>query len=391
MRRFLFYMLPMTVAVLGMVACGPEVSQDPAETFALGQRENVAVADPAEALTFARVERDGVTRVIAVTRYAGGTIEGVDLSLLLEREVTDPITLFLEEGYDPLRQALLQAPPETRVAEPAVGLVIPVDLGDRHIAAGTNFPEHAGEADVEDGPFLFAKRVRPTGPRAPVSAGEALLDYEVELAWVTLEPLAEGDRPAFMGLILCNDYTDRDALMRLIDVSDIPSGKGFATGKSFPGFLPVGDLFVVPRDHRAFAEARELRLYVNDSLRQQSALAAQVWDIDEIIAQTWARRDVTWDHRGEQVSLLDPSGVIPARTLLMSGTPAGTVFQGVDLGPRLSGLRAWILGGWDRPVTQHVIEAYLREAHAEGRYLQPGDRVTVHVDAMGVIDNEIIQ
>ena len=68
-----------------------------------------------------------------------------------------------------------------------------------------------------------------------------------------LAPLApEHDRPASMGLVLCNDYTDRDALLRTLDPWNPGSGKGFTTGKSFPGSLPVGDLFVIPRDVRAF-------------------------------------------------------------------------------------------------------------------------------------------
>ena len=45
------------------------------------------------------------------------------------------------------------------------------------------------EAQVDDGPFLFPKLVTPSGPRAPVSAADRLLDYEVELCWVTLQDL----------------------------------------------------------------------------------------------------------------------------------------------------------------------------------------------------------
>lgn len=152
------------------------------------------------------------------------------------------------EGWDSLRERVAGAPAATRVSVSATDLGLPVDLGDHHIAAGTNYPEHAGEAEVEEGPFLFAKLVEPSGPRATVPAGDALLDYEVELAFVTLEPLAEGDVPETMGLVVANDYTDRATLLRHVDVWDPASGKGFTTGKSRPGYLPVGDLLVVPRD-----------------------------------------------------------------------------------------------------------------------------------------------
>lgn len=98
---------------------------------------------------------------------------------------------------------------------------------------------------------------------------------------------------------------------------------------------------------------------------------------------------MTWEHRGEQVSLLSPEKTIPERTLILAGTPAGTVFQGVDLGTRLRGAAAWLAGGWETPLPQHVVELHVREAREAGAYLQPGDRVVIQVDRLGVIDNRI--
>lgn len=352
----------------------------------------VAIAAPSEALTFARFAEDGRPRALAVTRYADGKVTGVDLSTLLGQPVTDPIALLNARGYDAVLALVAAQDAATHVRTvPAAGLLVPVDLGAHHVAAGTNYPEHAGEAQVVDGPFLFAKLVEPTGPRAPVAVGDALLDYEVELAWVTLDPVAAGERPERLGAILCNDYTDRATLLRHIDPWDPTSGKGFATGKSFPGYLPVGDLFVVPRDPRAFAASRELRLWVNGTLRQESPVSAQIWDADELLAETWARRGRTWEHRGAQIALTPDGGAtIPARTLLMSGTPGGTVFAGVDTTTRLAGVVAFLAGGWDVSLTDNVMEAYVRRARAARTYLQPGDRVTIHVDGLGTIDNAIV-
>lgn len=352
--------------------------------------QNVAIAPLDEALTFARIGPVERPRVMAVTAYAGGTVSGVDLSALLGRPVGDPIEVVEREGWESLRGRIAAAPESAAVAVPAAELIAPVDLLGHHVAAGTNYPEHAGEAEVEDGPFLFAKLVEPSGPRAPVAAGEALLDYEVELAFVPFQPIREGAPLPMIGLVLSNDYTDRATLLRHVDPWDPTSGKGFTTGKSAPGYLPIGDLFVVPRDLRAFAAPLELRLWVNGAPRQQARVAEQIWDFDRLLAETWARRDVTWEHRGAQVSLLAPDGTIPARSLILSGTPGGTVFQGVGWGTRLRGLRGWLSGGWSQPVAGAVMETYIREARADGSYLQPGDRVTIRVDRMGVIDNPIV-
>ena len=75
---------------------------------------------------------------------------------------------------------------------------------------------------------------------------------------------------------------------------------------------------------------------------------------------------------------------------IMSGTPGGTVFAGVDMRTRAAGVWAWLAGGWDRPITEQVVEAYIRRARVARSYLQPGDRVAIHVDRLGVVDNTIV-
>ena len=379
---------PLLLATL-LAACSS--SWEPAfdETAPADLFDRVAIADPDQALTFARVAGGGKSKVIAVTEYRDGTVQGVDLAVALGRAASDPITVFDEVGYDRLRDVIRDAPASARMAVPAAHLALPVDLGDHHIAAATNFPEHAGDAGVEDGPFLFAKMVRPTGPYDEVSAGTGLLDYEVEVAWVTLAPLGKGDIPAVVGLVLCNDFTDRETLLRHVDPWHVESGDGFTTGKSFPGFLPVGNLFVVPRDHRRFVADLELRLYVDGALRQRSVAHEMIWDLDEVLAQTWARQAQRWAHRGQQVSLLGGGDVIPARTLILAGTPHGTVFDGLRAKHYADGLARWVLGGWREPPPNHVIGAYIADARSARAYLEPGNRVEIHVNRMGVLRNPV--
>jgi 2-keto-4-pentenoate hydratase/2-oxohepta-3-ene-1,7-dioic acid hydratase in catechol pathway len=100
---------------------------------------------------------------------------------------------------------------------------------------------------------------------------------------------------------------------------------------------------------------------------------------------------VTWAHDGGVVSLLSPEATIRDRTLLMSGTPGGTVFQGVGTGTKLRGALAWAFGGWDRPLPARVVETYIDEERVAGRYLRPGDRVTIRVERLGVIENVITE
>lgn len=369
-------------------ACSPNWDLAFNERFSEQKRGIIEIAPAGDALTFARVPTPAGPRVIAVTAWKSGTVEGIDLSALLGREIDDPVALFLERGYDSLRDAVLAAPADAKKSLSADELLLPVDFGDAHIAVGTNYPEHANDAGTTT-PFLFPKIVQPGISGDAVSAGKGLLDYEVEITVMPLEPLRKGQSPRYLGILLANDFTDRETLMHAIDRNDVESGKGFTTGKSFPGYLPVGPLLVIPRDYRAFVREVEIRLFVNDGLRQRALGSQMVWDVDEVLAQTMARKDVRWDHRGQQVALFGGEAIAP-RTLILTGTPHGTVFAGVPAGVIASGLVRWLFGGWSKSPPEQVMEAYVAAARDAKAYLQPGDEVLIQVDRLGQIRSRVV-
>lgn len=342
---------------------------------------SVKIAPTGEALSFARLGR----QTIAVSSYADGRVTGLPVGEPGE----DAISLVNRLGYDGV--SALIAAGGTPVSAPVGDLAVPVDLSDRHVAAGTNYREHAEEATVEGGPFLFAKYVAPTPARASVTAGDALLDYEVELCLVTMEP-AGTDQPAKGGLMLCNDVTDRATLLRNIDPDHPESGKGFTRGKSAPGYLPVGDLFVVPRDLDRYVKGLTLQLSVNGQERQRTPADMWIWDFDRILVESEARRDQVWAHGDGTARLpFDAEGRVPGRTLIMAGTPGGTVFAGIDARSIGRGLAGWLAGGWDRPFKAWVIESHIDLARRQKRYLQPGDRMTIRVDGLGSLDNLVVE
>ena len=193
-----------------------------------------------------------------------------------------------------------------------------------------------------------------------------------------------------MGHILVNDFSDRDTLLRHLDPDDVESGQGFTTGKSFPGFLPVGNLFVLPRDLIAFAENIELQLFVNGSLRQRDLHASAVWGVEEIVRETWVQVSTTWEHRGAQVSLFENEPVITPSVLVMSGTPGGVVFNEIGVEQRASALLDWIGGNWDDTLADRAIADYITDARAEGIYLLTGDQVDIHVQRLGAIRSRIV-
>jgi len=351
----------------------------------------IEIAPRDEALTFARSYENGIPqKLLLVIRYENETITGIDVSQALGRPVFDPIILYNELGRDAILAALEVIPDSAAVTLPVTSLRMPVGLGGSHIAAGANFPAHADDAEVEDGPFLFPKQAQPTHWTAPIPSGDGLLDYEAELCFVPLRDFPPVRTTREIGLILCNDVTDRALLLKHIDAFDIQSGQGFTTGKSAPGYLPVGNLFVIPMDVESFARSLTLDLSVNGEIRQSALVLRMVWGLPEILRQTEGLKDRRWAFRGTRIGLPIRNGRVPARAMIMSGTPSGTVFEGIRTMHKVRGFLDYALGGWDRPMQLWVMDRYIREEQKLGRYLKPGDVVHMRVDRMGELRNPVM-
>jgi 2-keto-4-pentenoate hydratase/2-oxohepta-3-ene-1,7-dioic acid hydratase in catechol pathway len=151
---------------------------------------SVDIAPLDEALTFAQTKAQDGERLIAVRAYQEGQIRGVDLSSLRASASEDAIDLIHRLGQDAIRAFVQVAKDEVEVSSDDLGL--PIRLGDQNIGVGTNYAEHAAESTVVGSPFLFPKIVQPTAWDAPIPAGDALLDFEVELCLVPLEALMPG-------------------------------------------------------------------------------------------------------------------------------------------------------------------------------------------------------
>jgi len=379
--------LLLVMAVAAFVGFRPQPVRVPARPAqATPLRATIAIAPTDKALTFARSGQGAAAQTIVVTRYQDGVVTGVDLApLLLPGE--DAIASHNRLGHDTI--AAFVASAKASVSHDAATLAIPVDLRALHAAVATNYPEHADEAKVEGGPFMFAKITQPTSSRAAIPASKGLLDYEVELCLVTLSELP-ANAGAKGGLILCNDVTDRAALLRGADINDIASGKGFTDDKSGVGFLPVGELFVVPRDLKAFVEPLELHLSVNGEERQRTRVTSWIWDLDRLLLETAKRSGISWTWREGSAQLpVDTNGVLPDRTLVLAGTPAGTIFQSPGPATFVRGAVDWVAKfGQGSPIAA-IVERTITDDRASGGYLQAGDVVTIRVDQMGTLENRV--
>lgn len=344
---------------------------------------DVRIAPRGQALSFARWMQGGRMEVLLVSAMAGGQVRGLPLTRHFNELPADPLAIFGKAGYERLRD--LQG---EEIGVPVDALVTPFEGTAAQVAAGINYPEHGREVALDES-FLFPKLTRPAHFRGKVGTHGGLLDHEVELGFLALAPLAAGEPPRHVGLVLVSDYTDRAELLRGIDLADVSSGRGFTQAKSQPDFMPIGNLLVIPADPGVYVRGLELRLWVNGKLRQLAEPRLLVWDWPRILAETFARQDRRWAAGGRAVSLPLVEGRVPAGTIFLSGTPQGVVFQAPSLRQKFLGVSERVFTGqWSTP--HALIEPLIRESYSAGIYLQPRDQVLMLADGLGFISNEIV-
>ncbi len=306
------------------------------------------VADRSEALTLAR----SAEGLLLVTGAEAEHVRAINLTTRFGGEATsDTLGFFRATGYEAL-QAL--EGPEVIVALDDLGL--PLALRDAHLAAGTNYAEHADEVLLDDPPFLFPKLAAATPWNAPIPWTKRL-DYEAELAAIPLATTTGPDELPGYAALLVNDVTDRLTLVRELDLDEPMGTTGFAAGKGQAGFLPVGPWLVIPREQQFYRDL-EFRLYVDGRLRQRFNTRDMILSIDDIVQQAFHDRSMDYRRGSEGVSLIPDEGV-PTGSLILTGTAGGVVFKPLNI--------------WWQPA-----------------YLESGDVVRTEASYLGVLQNTVV-
>ncbi len=228
-----------------------------------------------------------------------------------------------------------------------VALAAPLTYPRKLLCAGANYHSHAAEMgtarpDPAATPFFFLKPPTTTvvGPHAAVAIRTtpgSSVDWEAEVGVVVADrcrDLADDEAGAHVaGYLVANDVSDRGAFIRPDAVAP-PFGFDWLAHKGQDGFCPLGP-GMVPAWQVPDPQDLRIRLTVNDVVKQDASTADMVVGMHRLVAA--ASRMVT----------LEPGDVI------LTGTPAGV--------------------GMPR-----------RE------FLHPGDVVTVTVEGLGTIRNEIV-
>ena len=379
--------LALATAVFAAWATAPDPQFNPAsfEDKPLVQQ----IAPLEEAITLAQVRApDGGTRTLLVLARDGESVTGIDLAALGAPATGDPFAALAAADLAPVRAGRAGALPQVTVAIDA--LLPSGPAGTRHIGTGTNFPEHAAEAD-SGAVFQFPKFGPASPARTQVQAQPGiLLDYEVEICVRFDRPLraAEDFDRAVKAFFLCGDFTNRNALINLADPDNLDSGSGFSDAKSGPDFFPTGPFLVIPADWKAFVANLRMTTSVNGAPRQDARGGEMTLDFRALAQKAFTDMSAArFLYRGGYTKLM-PDGAIPPSATLMSGTAEGTIFTPPTRADLIEAALAYAAAGGPlarQPALDIARRSFIANELAGGHFLQPGDEVRHGSSALGDI------
>jgi 2-keto-4-pentenoate hydratase/2-oxohepta-3-ene-1,7-dioic acid hydratase in catechol pathway len=337
---------------------------------------------------------------------------------LLEKAFSAADKLYFSPAAPQPESALIEEISPERLAQTVLAPVqinaAQLDAMQRFIiGAGLNYTEHRDEVgqNTETGKLLlFPKVVEPTGPYGPVYTGVQigesparpvlLLDYEVELGLVLLQDVDLRNPPSdyqsfihTVAFFTANDVSDREPIV-------LDPETGYTRAKSHPSYLPIGPWMIhgrhlQPRSMDAGQHTLQLGLTVFDKKRGTETFTAQTrqlsatdamlhgpWAIIQLMSETLLGNDIICmrDADGRPRFVHDARGIIPAGSIILTGTPGGTAIQEPGLFEKLE---LFVRGGFSTQGAREIFIVNAEQHIDESKYLQTGDRVESWVQYLG--------
>ena len=370
-------------------------SPDPKFNIATFEDEplELSVANPDTALTLAQyLAESGEIVTLLVEAVNDSEIAGIDLADLGAERQSDPFAVIASVAANDLSVAFSQ-PFERHVVE-ITDLLPTGPSGSRHLGIGTNFPEHAEEAQ-SDSVFFFPKFGTATPARTTVAAPEgSLLDYEVELCIRFDRPIysVEDFDAAIKGIFLCADFTDRIALLELADPDNLDSGYGFSDAKSGPGFFPTGAFLLIPKDWSSFVANTRMMTWLNGEARQDARGREMILDFRQLTEKVLGDMNARRFYYAGEFYKLAPNERIDQDMTLMSGTAEGVIFTTPARHDYIEIALAYLLKGGPlsgKSPMEIAIPVFIENERASGHFLKPGDTVIYRGSLLGDIVVEI--
>jgi 2-keto-4-pentenoate hydratase/2-oxohepta-3-ene-1,7-dioic acid hydratase in catechol pathway len=226
-------------------------------------------------------------------------------------------------------------------------LLPPVLYPNGIYCAGANYTDHLAEMgkafnlpaepdphEIGMPPWLFIRTARNTmvghGGRVTIPAYSKQFDWELEVAVVIgrqCKDVAVAEAMDYVaGYTIINDLSARDFMKRPKATPGSAMEYDWISQKNFDGACPIGP-WIVPRDEIADPLDLGLKLWVNDTLMQDSNTSKMIFNYAELVAFLSQRFTL---YPGDVVSTGTPAGVgMPRGIFLQRGDTVRIAVEGI--------------------------------------------------------------
>lgn len=226
-------------------------------------------------------------------------------------------------------------------------LLPPVLYPNGIYCAGANYTDHLAEMckafnlpaepdphEIGMPPWLFIRTARNTmvghGGRVTIPAYSKQFDWELEVAVVIgrqCKDVAEVDAMDYVaGYTIINDLSARDFMKRPQATPGSAMEFDWISQKNFDGACPIGP-WIVPRDDIADPLNLDLKLWVNDTLMQDSNTRKMIFNYAELVSFLSRRFTL---YPGDVVTTGTPAGVgMPRGIFLQRGDTVRIAVEGI--------------------------------------------------------------
>jgi 2-keto-4-pentenoate hydratase/2-oxohepta-3-ene-1,7-dioic acid hydratase in catechol pathway len=226
-------------------------------------------------------------------------------------------------------------------------LLAPVLYPGNIYCAGANYTDHMAEMaraqgqtpgptmkELGEKPWHFVKSSRSSvvgpGARVRLPIYSQMVDWEVELAAVigktAKDVPVERALDCVAGYTIANDLSARDVMKREKNPATSPFHYDWLSQKCFDGSCPLGP-WIVPSSDLAYPQNLALKLWVNDTLMQDSLTSKMIFSTAEQIAMLSSRVTL---YPGDLVLTGTPAGVgTPRRLFLKPGDTVKLWIEGI--------------------------------------------------------------
>ena len=228
-----------------------------------------------------------------------------------------------------------------------VKLLAPVLYPGNIYCAGANYTDHMAEMaraqgqapgptmkELGEKPWHFVKSSRSSvvgpGARVKLPVYSQMVDWEVELAAVigraARDVSVEKALDYVAGYTIANDLSARDVMRRDKNPATSPFHYDWLSQKCFDGACPLGP-WIVPASDIPYPQNLALKLWVNDTMMQDSHTGRMIFSTAEQIAMLSSRVTL---YPGDLILTGTPAGVgMPRRMFLKAGDTVKLWIEGI--------------------------------------------------------------